>query len=214
MSIARFHRALCTVAVAASIAGCSEEPSPSAVPSAKSAAPPPEAAPAATAPAATAKPAGPIHDCPAGSTGDASFAKPCEGKGAARMMDVVWTGKMTDGGPSFKVTNKSPSVILYGKVVVYFYDKAGKQLEVKDAAGKPHPSHACTGNLFGGVMKAAEKATITFSCVKKENVPEGTAQVEAEIQMVGFADASEKKSEYYWKNADLTPDVRAKGGVK
>ena len=110
--------------------------------------------------------------------------------------------------------NKSPSTILYGKIVVYFYDKAGKQLDVPDPGGKPHKSHACTGNLFSGVMKPAEKAVITFSCVKKDVVPEGTAQVEAEMQTVGFADATEKKSEYFWKNADLTPEVRAKGGVK
>ena len=33
------------------------------------------------------------------------------------MMEVTWTGKMTDTGPSFRVVNKSPSVILYGKIV-------------------------------------------------------------------------------------------------
>jgi hypothetical protein len=127
---------------------------------------------------------------------------------------VTWTGKMTDTGPSFRVTNKSPSVILYGKLLVYFYDKAGKPLEVKDPGGKARPFQACTGNLFGGVMKAAEKAVITFSCVKKDTVPEGTAQIEGEMQMVGFADATEKKSEYFWRNNDLTPEKRAKGGVK
>jgi hypothetical protein len=206
-------KALLTVAVALSIAGCSDEKSTPAAPSASAAPPPP--AVSAPAPAATAPPPSvPVHDCPAGSTGDGSLAKPCEAKGAARMMDVTWTGKITDTGPSFKVTNKSPSVILYGKVVTYFYDKAGKQLEVKDAEGKSRPSHPCTGNLFGGVMKAAEKAVITFSCIKKDTVPEGTAQIEAEMQMVGFADASEKKSEYFWKNSDLTPEKRAKGGVK
>jgi hypothetical protein len=130
------------------------------------------------------------------------------------MMEVTWTGKMADAGPSFRVVNKSPTTILYGKMVAYFYDKAGKQLEVKDASGKPHPSHPCTGNLFGGVMKPAEKAVITFSCMKKDVVPEGTAQIEAEMQTVGFADASEKKSEWFWRNHDLTPDQRPKGGVK
>jgi hypothetical protein len=34
------------------------------------------------------------------------------------------------------------------------------------------------------------------------------------MQMVGFADASEKKNEYYWRNPELTPDTRPKGGVK
>jgi hypothetical protein len=210
-------KALLTAALVACIAGCSDEQSPSTATSAHASATPPAAstpAPAAAAPPPTAQPSVPVHDCPAGSTGDGSLTKPCEAKGTARTMEAIWTGKMTDTGPSFKVVNKSPTVILYGKIVVYFYDKAGKQLDVKGPGDKPRPNHSCTGNLFGGVMKPAEKAVITFSCVKKENVPEGTAQVEAEMQMVGFADASEKKSEYYWKNGDLTPDVRPKGGVK
>jgi hypothetical protein len=170
-------------------------------------------APEAAAPSASAS--GPVHDCPEGSTGDGTLAKPCDAKGTARMMELTWTGKTTDDGPSFRVTNKSKSTILYGKVVAYFYDKAGKQLEVKDAAGKASPNKPCAGaNLFGGVMKPAEKAVITFSCVKKEHVPEGTAAIEGEVQMVGFADASEKKSEYFWRNSNLTPDTRPKGGVK
>ena len=206
--------ALMTAAIAFAIGACSDEhgapaaPSASALPPAPhvSAAPTPEA-PAPSASAASA----PVHDCPAGSAGDGSLSKPCEAKGTARMMEVTWTGKMADGGPQFRVTNKSPSVILYGKFVAYFYDKAGKQLEVKDAAGKAHPNQLCVGNLFSGPMKPAEKAVITFSCVKKDHVPEGTAAIEGEMQMVGFADASEKKSEYYWRNNDLTPEKRAKG---
>jgi hypothetical protein len=206
-----------TAGFALFLGGCSEEQGTTGAPAARSAPTPAEPSatvPSATAPAPSATASGPVHDCPAGSTGDGSLSKPCTSKGSARMMDVTWTGKMTDTGPSFRVTNKSPSVILYGKIVVYFYDKAGKQLEAKDAGGKPHPTHTCVGNLFGGVMKPAEKAVITFSCVKKDNVPEGAAQIEAEMQMVGFADATEKKSEYFWKNSDLTPDTRPKGGVK
>lgn len=35
------------------------------------------------------------------------------------------------------------------------------------------------------------------------------------MQSVGFADAAdEKKIDSYWKNGDLTPDARKKGGVK
>jgi pyruvate/2-oxoglutarate dehydrogenase complex dihydrolipoamide acyltransferase (E2) component len=212
-------RALILLAVAGA-AGCDDKAEPSAT-ATSSAAPtasaPAPSAPAPSAPAPTASapaPSVPLHDCPAGSSGDASLAKPCDAKGGARMMEVTWTGKMTDTGPSFRVVNKSPSVILYGKMVAYFYDKAGKQLDVKDAGGKAHPHHTCSGNLFGGVMKPAEKAVITFSCVKKDTVPEGTDKIEAEIEVVGFADASEKKSEWFWRNKDLTPDARAKGGVK
>ena len=32
--------------------------------------------------------------------------------------------------------------------------------------------------------------------------------------IIGFADATEKKSEYFWRNNDLTPDARPKGGIK
>jgi len=122
---------------------------------------------------------------------------------------------MTDGGPSFRVINKSKEVVLYGMIHVYFYDKAGKQLEVKDAAGKTHPFQNCGGNIFGGILKAGEKAVMdNFSCVKKDIVPEGFTQIEAEAVMVGFADKTEKKSEYYWKNPELGPDQRPKGGKK
>jgi hypothetical protein len=210
-----------TIAALAVASGCDEEkpkPAPSAETAAAPApAPAPSSAPTASAaaPAPTASAAAPAHDCPAGSTGDATISKPCDAKGGARMMEVTWTGKTDDKGPFFRVVNKAPSTILYGKIYVYFYDKAGKQLEVKDSGGgKPHPYQTCTGNLFSGVMKAAEKATIQFSCVKKDTVPEGSDKIEAEIQMVGFADATEKKSDWYWRNPDLTPDKRAKGGVK
>jgi len=130
------------------------------------------------------------------------------------MLEVTWTGKMNDVGPQFRVLNRGKDTILYGKVYVYFYDKAGKQLEVKDSEGKIHPYKLCFGNIFSGVMKPNEKAVIAFSCVKKEHVPEGAVAIEAEMGTVGFADASEKKSEYYWRNPELYPDVRPKGGVK
>jgi hypothetical protein len=132
-------------------------------------------------------------------------------------MEVMWTGKTDDKGPSFKVQNKSTQVILYGRIAVYFYDKAGKQLEVKDPSANPpkgKPYHTCGGNMFQGVMKAGEKAVITFSCVSKDNVPEGAVAIEAEMPVVGFADATEKKVDAYWRNNDITPDVRKKGGVK
>lgn len=208
------------VALAVTVLSCSkEEPKPEATP-ARSAAKPAQSAP----PPASAKPVPPAPtpsapkvDCPDGSKGEGTFNNPCEATGDSRMMDVVWTGKMDDKGPFFKVTNKSKSVILYGKIAVYFYDKAGKQLEVPSTSGaadKARPYHTCGGNMFGGVMKAGEKAVLTFSCVKKERVPDGATAIEAEMQMVGFADASEKSIDYYWRNNDLTPDARKKGGKK
>jgi hypothetical protein len=163
-------------------------------------------------------PAAPPVDCPAGSEGEGSFDKPCEATGAARMMEVTWTGKMDDKGPTFRVINKSKTSILHGKVVVYYYDKAGKQIEIPPVEGiansKSKPYHSCSGNIFAGAVKPEEKVFLTFSCVKKDRVPEGTKAIEAEIQTVGFADDTEKKTSYYWRNNDLTPDQRPKGGVK
>lgn len=205
-------------AAALFVVGCSkDEPKPTAN-SASASASAPAATTAATTsatPSATASAApGPKVECPKGSAGDGTFDKPCEAKGNARMMEAVWTNKTDDKGPFFKVTNKSDKTILYGRIDVFFYDKAGKLLELKDSEGKAKAFQECGGNIFSGVMKPAEKATIQFSCVKKEHVPEGTAAIEGELVMVGFADATEKKSDSYWKNPDLSPAGRKKGGVK
>jgi hypothetical protein len=214
------QRTLSIAAAMLTLASCSKDRSaPATLPSASAAAATPVSA---TAPSASAPPAAapsaaePQHDCPSGSTGLGSFAKPCEAKGRTRIMEVKWT-KTGDKGPSFAVTNKSPLVILYGKIAIYFYDKAGKELDVKDDSVSPpktRPYHTCSGAFFGGVMNPAEKETLTFSCVPKKIVPDGTASIEAEMQMVGFSDPSGKKVDFYWRNNDLVPDVRPKGGVK
>jgi hypothetical protein len=182
--------------------------------------PPPTPPPAMTPPTPSASTALPVHECPKGTAGEGTFAKPCEvAKGTARMMEVTWSGKTDDKGPHFRVVNKSDKVILFGKMAVYFYDKAGKQLEVKgdDSSGAPaknKPYQSCSGNMFGGVMKPGEKAVLTFSCVQQKHIPEGTKAIEAEMQTVGFSDPSEKKVDYYWSNSHLTPEARPKGGVK
>jgi hypothetical protein len=214
---------ICLLALAPlALLACSkdETPSTTAPSSTASAAPPPSApasAPSATpAPSAAASAAEPQHECPSGSTGPGSFSKPCEAKGASRAMDVKWT-KTGDSGPSFAIKNTSKLVIVYGKIAVYFYDKAGKQLDVTDDSvtpAKTKPYHTCSGQFFGGVMNPAEKETLTFSCVPKKVVPDGTSTIEGEMQMVGFADASGKKIDFYWRNNDLAPDARPKGGVK
>ncbi len=203
-------------------AGCGDQgATPGASASASAAkAPPPKssataAATASAAPASSA-PLPPRSDCPKDSAGAGTPEQPCLGKGTARLVEAKWTGKIDDEkGPYFTVTNKATLPVLYGKIAVYFYDKAGKQLEAKDATGKAIPYLVCAGtNLFSGALKVAEKATLTFSCVKKASVPEGATAIEGELVMVGFPDAAEKKSEFFWSNPDLAPDARPKGGVK
>ena len=188
--------------------GCEEEKPPA--PTKPSAAP--VAAPPPVVPSTPPPPPKLRDDCPKGSSGVGTSAEPCLASGSSRMMEVAYTGKTTDQGPKFSIVNKSDSQILFGYLVVYFYDKAGKQLQV--AGDKPKPMQVCSGNIFAGAVKPGEKIFMFFSCVKKEHVPEGTATIEAEVKTVGFADEAGKKSEYYWSNPDLVPDARPKGGAK
>jgi hypothetical protein len=201
--------------------GCSKDEAAAdaaAAPSASAPAPSTVASVAPT-PSASASAAPEVqHDCPTGSTGLGSFGKPCEAKGAVRMVEISWNGKSdTNGSPTFNVKSKSTKKINYGRVAVYFYDKAGKQIDVKESvegSDKVHAFHTCSGRLFAGVLDAGEKAAYNFSCVQKKDVPDGVASMEAEAQIVGFAADDGKKIDFYWKNADLTPEQRAKGGIK
>lgn len=148
-------------------------------------------------------------DCPEGSSGVGTQNEPCLGKGDSRMMEVTYTGKTTDEGPKFSIVNKSKNPILFGSLVAYFYDKAGKQLEV-NTDGKPHPMQTCSGRIFAGAVKPGEKIFMFFSCVKKAHVPEGTVAIQAEVKTVGFTDDAGKDSIFYWSNPDLAPNARPK----
>jgi len=193
------------------LVGCEEEKKEVAAekPKASAAAAAPTPTPAPTPP----PPPKPREDCPEGSTGIGTSGEPCLGSGDSRMMEVKWSGKTTDEGPKFSVTNKTKKSILYGSVAAYFYDKAGKQLQVTHG-GKPRPMQICSGNIFAGAVKPEEKIWVFFSCVKKDHVPEGTTAIEVEAKGVGFANEAGDKNEYYWSNPDLIPDERPKGGIK
>jgi hypothetical protein len=218
---------LLTASIAVALFGCSKdepkkEGATSASASAPAAATPTPTPTPATSPTPSASASAapePPHECPPKSAGVGSLDKPCDAKGTERMMTVKYTKTTDDHGPEFSITNKSKLPILYGKIAIYFYDKAGKQLELppdpSDKPPKPRRFLSCFGsNLFQGVMKPAENAALTFGCLPKSGVPEGTATMEGEITMVGFSDASEKKVDFYWTNKDLVPDARKKGGVK
>jgi hypothetical protein len=214
-------RIFVTFGIAIAVFGCSKDETKSAAPAVASSTvvtPPPSAlASASAAPSAapSAEPE-PHHDCPANSNGIGSFTKPCDAKGAERIMKVKWT-KTDDKGPNFSIKNLGKTTIVYGKIAVYFYDKGRKQLDLMDDSETPpkaRPYLTCAGNIFQGVMKPGESATLTFSCVPKKAIPEGTTTIESEMQTVGFADATEKKIDFYWRNMDLTPNQRPMGGIK
>jgi hypothetical protein len=210
MSLAIQSSKLLSVFVLATLlVGCEEEakkepPAPKPSASVATIAPPP---------APTPQPPKLRDDCPEGSSGVGTQAEPCLGKGDSRMMEVAYTGKTTDEGPKFSIINKSKNPILFGSLVAYFYDKAGKQLEVT-ADGKPRPMQVCSGRIFAGAVKPGEKIFMFFSCVKKAHVPEGTATIQAEVKTVGFTDEAGRESVYYWSNPELAPDKRPKSKPK
>ncbi|MEI9952708.1 MAG: hypothetical protein WDO74_27935 [Pseudomonadota bacterium] len=209
MSLAIQSSKLLSILALATLFGCEEEakkepPAPKPTASVAAVAPPP---------APVAQPPKLRDDCPDGSSGVGTLAEPCLGKGDSRVMEVMYTGKTTDEGPKFSIVNTSKNPILFGSLVAYFYDKAGKQLEVT-ADGKPRPMQVCSGRIFAGAVKPGEKIFMFFSCVKKAHVPEGTATIQAEIKTVGFTDEAGRESLYYWSNPELAPDKRAKSDHK
>jgi hypothetical protein len=200
-------------ALVACLVGCEKEATKPAPPSASNSTPTASTTPAtSSAPVASAAEKKPVHPCPEGSTGKGTFDDPCKAKGKTRIMDVTWNKKIEDKGPTFKIINNAKLEILYGKIVVYFYDKGGKQM---DATGgdKPRRRLTCAGEIFAGPVKPGEKVFINFSCVKKDDVPKGATAIEGEIQTVAFTDDA-GKNDTYWRNDDLAPEDRPKGGIK
>ena len=210
-SIRRMNGTLGAAVLAVWLIGCEKE-TPKPAPIASS--PPPVASTPPAAPSASAAAVKkPTHPCPEHSTGAGTFEEPCKAKGKTRIMDVSWNKKIGDDGPTFKIVNDAKLDILYGKVVVYFYDKAGKLMVAVPGGDKPRRRLTCAGNIFAGAVKPGEKVFINFSCVKKEDVPKGAVSIEGEIQTVSFTDEA-GKPDTYWRNDDLAPEDRPKGGVK
>jgi hypothetical protein len=198
-----------TILLATALLGCEEkkeEPAPAKATASVA------AAPATTSAKPKPKPK-PREDCPDGSSGIGTFEEPCKGSGASRMMKVEYSGKTTEKGPKFAITNLTDKPILHGSISVYFYDKAGKQLKAGDEK-KPRSKLGCSGNIFAGMVKPEEKIWMFFSCVKKDDVPAGAEFIEGEVQRVGFANADGTQNEFYWRNEDLVPDERPKGGIQ
>ena len=200
-----------TLALALALTACAEPPKETDKPATAQKPPPP-------APTPTPKPKPPeakkpSWDCPKDSEGKGTFDDPCVAKGTSRMMEVTWNGKIAEKGPTFRVINNSELEIMYGRIVVYFYDKKGKQLEVT-VDDKKQKSLTCGGDIFAGPMKAGEKAFLNFSCIPKDVVPEDAAAIEGELEIVGFTGKESKKADTYWKNEDLVPKDRPKGGIK
>jgi hypothetical protein len=147
-------------------------------------------APTAAAPAAA--------KCPAGSTMDGTN---CKASGGYRVGRLTWNGAIADTAQSLVLRNGSGMVMKTGSVTVWFYDKTGHRLDVAGAK-----KYVIPGDAFGSSVKVGETRNITFP-LAKSGVPDGTAQIEAEITKVTLVNADGTDGPL-WTNNDLNSDDR------
>ena len=150
--------------------------------------------------------------CPDGSSGEGTTSSPCKaGSPTSRLMELKWTGKIGSKGPIFAVTNKAKRPISQGDVQVYFYDAAGKQLQVSLLGMSDKKSHFWTsGAVFNGDgVKAGETQEVEFG-QGPAMFPAGAVNAEGEASRVCFATGKpDWDCDVNWENAALKGDTRA-----
>ncbi|MBX3198482.1 MAG: hypothetical protein KF894_10150 [Labilithrix sp.] len=117
------------------------------------------------------------------------------------------TGKYTFNQPEWEVTNTTDKDLHWASAVVYYYDKAGNQLEsvIKD---KPYKASRMNGSSFTLKPNETKKVTIGF---KKESEPRGAASME--IVFDGWCYGAYKdESSHLCISAGRAPDERARSG--
>ncbi len=203
---------ICSLATAIFVLGCQD----------KSASTDENAQAASSATAASAAPQGsaaPASDtagdegkCDAlGCKGEGTFFKPCSCKDKAQPvpLEVKYTGKYSDffKQPEWEVTNKTDKDIHWASAAVYYYDKAGKQLEaqIKD---KTYKASRVNGSNFTLKPKETKKITIGF---KKDTEPKGIDSMEVVFDGWCFGVYKDKSSHLCIKN-ERAPEERPKSG--
>jgi hypothetical protein len=151
---------------------------------------------ASTPAPATAAPA--VAKCPVGSSLDGTN---CKASGGYRLGRLTWNGAIADTAQSLMLRNVSGAVLKNGSVTVWFYDKTGRRLDVAGAK-----KYVIPGDAFGSAVKVGETRNITFP-LAKSGVPDGTAQIEAEITKATLVNPDGTDGPL-WTNNDLNSDDR------
>jgi hypothetical protein len=180
--------------------------------------------PAASAPAPTASakadgstkeaatpPAGEGKCGALGCTGEGTFFDMCDCKAKPQTapFKAKWSGKYSDffKQPEFEVTNTTDKDIHWGSVAVYYYDKAGKQLET-DIKGTKYKSGRENGSTMS--LKPNETKTMTMG-FKKESEPKGIDTIEVVFDGWCFGKYDDKAS-HLCVRVEKAPEERAKSG--
>lgn len=210
-----------SVMVVASLVACSKKDD-GAAPSASSSATSSSAASSAAAPSVSAKPVegGGESKCAAlgCKSGDGSFFKMCDCKATPQEVpfEAKYTGKYHSffKQPEWEVTNKTDKDIHWASANVYYYDKAGKQLEAtvkdkKDASkDRKFKSYRINGSNFTLKPKETKKITIGFA---QENAPAGAASLEVVFDGWCYGTNADKAS-HLCISGEKSPDERARSG--
>ena len=167
---------------------------------------------ASAAPSASvAAPAGTGGVCPPNSSGKGTAEEPCKGTG--RVLEAKWTGK-NNKKSVFSVTNKLKSKVDFVQASIYYYDAAGKQLEIpnKDNPKYPHKSASPSGGLFTIGPGETKEIELGFTV---DLIPKATKSIELEFNKVGWVSSDPNaKDDVYWENSALAPENRPMGANK
>lgn len=131
----------------------------------------------------------------------------CKGKGMTPPLVAKWTGKVDSffKSPTFEVENTSDKDIHWASAAAYYYDKAGKQIEVetKDKKSK-YKSYTVNGSNFS--LKPKEKKEISIGW-KEDLHPKDTAKIEVVFDGWCYGKYDDKPNELCI-NVDRAPEER------
>jgi hypothetical protein len=158
----------------------------------------------APAPAATAASAAPATaNCPAGSTKDTSG---CKATRTARVATIAWNGVTGESSQTLTVKNSAGAPLKDATIAIWFYDAAGKRLDI---AGSK--KYRIPGDGLGGTINAGASKDITLS-VAKATLPTGAAEIEGELVKATLVNPDGSDGPI-WQNDDLNADERVMTGT-
>lgn len=179
----------------------------------------PDAAPSASAagaapPSAAAQPqvaAGGDKCSALGCTGEGTFFEMCDCKTKPQPVPFAakYSGKYSSffKQPEWQITNTTDKDLHWGSAAVYYYDKAGKQLEAK-INDKPYTASRVNGSNL--TLKPNETKTIHIG-FKQDSEPKGVASME--IVFDGWCYGKyDDKSTHQCMRIERAPDQRARSG--
>jgi hypothetical protein len=152
----------------------------------------PEASKPAEKPAAGGK-------CPAGSTGDGTYDKPCVASGDTRLVPLKYVSS-DDNYIVFDAKNNGPYEVIGGQRDLWIYDASGKRLDIT-IPNNPPMTHTGTSGGMTPTVKPGETKQVKFFLDKKSR-PAGAATYQAEFQKVEMSTTG-GTPDFVWTNPGL-----------